>query len=222
MSERRRSGLAGMSGMFGLLGRRNSEPEERRRTSEVAQPSRVDNMERLQRPPRDIARLMNDVPLFSALEIREREALAEIAEIARCHGGTQVWGAGDSASHVMMLLQGRIEMRKRIGPGVEHTVRIYGPGDVVGIEAALGGTTYHLGAFATERTAALRLPSYELRQVIDVGKPAAVKLYAALALVLGDQLREATVEVVKLLERASIMPKTGATSGDDVLSALLK
>lgn len=222
MSERRRSGLAGVSGMFGLLGRRNSEPEERKRTSEVALPAFVDNMERLERPARDVARLMNDVPLFSALEHREREALAEIAGIARCHGGTQIWSAGDAASHVMMLLQGRVEMRKRIGPGVEHTVRVHGPGDVVGIEAALGGSTYHLGAFATERTAALRIPSQDLRQVIEVGKPAAVKLYAALALVLGDQLREATVEVVKLLERASIMPKSGATSGDDVLSSLLK
>lgn len=222
MSERRRSGLAGMSGMFGLLGRKPSDQSARRRSSQAAPPVFTDAMERLQRGPRDVARLMNDAPLFAELEPAEREVLAEIVQIARCHGGTQIWQAGDPAVYAMVMLQGRVELRRRIGPGVEHAVRVMAAGDIVGLEAALGASAYHLGAFATERTAVLRIPRAELQQVLAVGKPSAVKLYVALSLRLGDQLREATQEVVRLLERASVMPKSGSTSGDDMLGSLLK
>ncbi len=228
MSERRRSGLSGVSGMFGLLGRRSSEPGERkqsgadRRSSISERRPFVDAMDRMERAPRDVARLMADVPIFAGLESRECEALAEITHIARCHGGTQIWAAGDHAMHVVFVLQGRLEMRQRIGPGVEHIVRVFGQHDIAGLEAALGSETYHLTAFASERSAVLRIPVAELRQVLAVGKPAAVKLYSGLALQLGQQLRDATLEVVQLLERASVMPQSGSVAGDDALAALLK
>ncbi|MEY3011724.1 MAG: hypothetical protein RIT45_459 [Pseudomonadota bacterium] len=215
--------------MFGLLGRRSSEPPERSRSSTDDRRSSagehrpfVDAMDRLERGPRDVARLMADVPIFSDLEPRECEALAEITHIARCHGGTQLWAAGDHAMHVVFVLQGRLEMRQRIGPGVEHVVRVFGEHDIAGLEAALGSETYHLTAFASERSAVLRIPVMELRQVLAVGKPAAVKLYSGLAQQLGQQLRDATLEVVHLLERASVMPQSSSVAGDDVLSFLLK
>jgi CRP-like cAMP-binding protein len=219
--QRRKSGLGGVSGMFGLLTGRRSSASEERRPSSSARPRIHDPMERLPRPPRDIARLMADIEAFGELNTRDREVLADISHIARCHGGTAVWTAGDPAMWMMVIVEGRIEMRARIGPGVEHMVRSHVKGDIVGVEAGLGAETYHLNAFASERTAVLRVSCADLRQVIGVGKPAAVKLFASLSVALGDQLRAATLEVVDLLERSSIMPSRGDTVGEDDLSKLI-
>lgn len=222
VDERRKSGI-GVSGVFEMLGLRKSRATSgvSRAPSETLRPRVPDPMERLQRPARDVARLMGDIPLFSALNARDRDIIAEFTHISRCHGGTPIWTAGDPGLWLLVMLEGRVEMRSRIGPGVEHMVRAHVKGDVVGLEAGLGAETYHLAAFATERSAVLRIAVHELRQVLAVGKPAAVKLFMSLGNALGDRLRAATIEVTDLLERGSVMPALGEAVSSDDLSKLL-
>ena len=213
---RRKSGL---SGLFGVLTRAKSDVTTRRPST--AERSVVDPFERMDRPTRDIVRLMADIPVFTDLSERERTVIAEMAHVARCHGGTALWGSGERAHWLLMVVQGRIEMRANLLPGVEHQVRVHLPGDVLGIEALFGSETYSLGAFASERTAVLRIPIVELRQFLEVGRPAAIKVYVAIVAALGMQVLDATMEVAKLLERTSIMPSRGEGISESVLSDLL-
>jgi len=120
-----------------------------------------------------------------------------------------------------MVVQGRIEMRASILPGVEHQVRAHVSGEVLGIEALFGAETYSLGAFASERTAVLRIPIADLRRFLEIGRPAAIKLYVAIVGALGAQVRDATMEVATLLERTSIMPSRGESISEAALNDLL-
>lgn len=222
-----RGAKTGLSGMFGLLGGgkndtgngRTSE-QQARRTSEAAR-AESDPFERMERPARDIVRLMADAPVFADLSERDRATIADLAHVARCHGGTSLWNAGDRAHWLVVVVQGRIESRANLLPGVEHPVRVSIPGDVIGIEAIFGAELYHHGCFATERTAVLRIPIVEVRRALELGRPAAIKLYVAIAAALGAQVREATVEVVRLLEKTSIMPARGVGISDGALNDLL-
>jgi len=205
--------------MFGVLTRNKSDASARR--SSAVERTAPDPFERMERPVRDIVRLMADIPVCADLSERERTVIAEMAHVARCHGGTELWRGGDRAFWLLMVVQGRIEMRASILPGVEHQVRAHPPGDVLGIEALFGAEAYSLGAFASERTAVLRVPIADLRRFLEVGRPAAIKLYVAIVGALGSQVRDATIEVASLLERTSIMPTRGEGISESVLNDLL-
>ncbi len=213
---RRKSGLGVMSGMFGLLGRRGSDVEE---ASEGPERSAAqDPFERVDRPARDVARLLAESPIFQGLNDRELMMIAEFGHIARCHGGTTCWSAGDPAQYLVQVREGRLEMRVSILPGNDHTVRVAKAGDLLGVEAVFGAPSYHLAAVATERTAVVRLPIAELRRVYEAGRPAAIKLYVAFAGVIGTQVKDATLEVGRLLEKTSIKPTQGSGVGSSELA----
>lgn len=208
-----------LSGMFSVLARTNSDVSDLR--SSPVERTPPDPFERMDRPARDIVRLMADIPVFADLNDRERTVIAEMTHVARCHGGTEIWRDGDRAHWLLMVVQGRIEMRASLLPGVEHQVRAHPPGDVLGTEALFGAEAYNLGAFASERTAVLRIPIVDLRRLLEVGRPAAIKLYVAIIGALGSQVRDATVEVANLLERTSLMPTRGEGISEAVLNDLL-
>ncbi len=205
---RRNSGLGVMSGMFGLLGRRVSEADSVQEAPERA--AAPDVFERVDRPARDVARLLNESPIFQSLNDRELLMIAEFGHIARCHGGTHCWSAGDPAQYLVQVCEGRLEMRVSILPGNDHTVRIARAGDLLGVEAVFGAQNHHLAAIATERTAVVRLQVSELRRHYEAGRPGAIKVYVALAGIIGAQVRDATVEVSRLLEKTSIRPAQGS------------
>lgn len=188
------------------------ERRDRRRTSNVVDTGRrssayhalPENMERVQRSMRDVLRLLGDVPMLRDLHERERGVLAEIAEIVRCPGGTVLYEPGQAGTHLYIILQGRVEIRARVGPGIFHGVRVLEDGEAAGLDAALGGNDYHMQARSLEKTAALRFRTDALRTLIEAGRPAGVKLFGVLSNELGVQIRNSTVEVVRLLAKTSM------------------
>jgi len=165
--------------------------------------SMPENMERVQRSVRDVLRLIAEVPLLADLHERERAVLAEIAEIVRCPGGTVLYEPGQMGTHLYIILQGQVEIRSQVGPGIYHAVRRLEDGDVAGIDAALGGGEYHMQARALDKTAALRFRTDTLRKFIEAGKPAGIKLFVALSDELGMQIRSSTMDVVRMLAKSA-------------------
>ncbi len=184
----------------------------------------VDRMERLQRPARDIVKLMADLPLFEQLTERERASLAELAELARCPGGTVVFESGEEGRYVYCVIQGTLELRTRTGPGIFHEVRTIGVGQVTGLDAMLSGSPYHMKCVALEGTATLRFRSEQMRELLAAGRPFAIKFFNSLCDELGSQIREATLAVVRMLEATSLRPRADddALYSKDQIRDLLK
>lgn len=160
-------------------------------------------MERVQRSLRDVLRLIGEIQLLRDLHERERTALAETAEIVRCPGGTVLYEPGQVGTHLYIILQGRLEIRCQVGPGIFHSVRELSDGGLAGIDAALGGGDYHMQARALDKTAALRFRTDALRQLIENGNPAGIKFFVALSDALGEQIRGSTIDAVRMLAKSS-------------------
>lgn len=173
-----------------------------------------DGMERVQRSPRDVLRLMEDVPSLQSLHDHERTDLAEVAEIVRCPGGTALYEPGDAGTHLYLILQGRLEIRCKVGPGIYHTVRHLEDGAIAGIDAVLGGGEYHMQARTLDKTAALRFRTDVIRKLIEAGKPAGIKLFVSLSDALGGQIRSATEDVVRMLAKTSMRMAANAIKRD--------
>jgi CRP-like cAMP-binding protein len=167
-----------------------------------------DPMERLPRQPRDILKLLEPIALFDELNLRERSMMAEVAEVVRCSGGTKLYEAGDEGRYLYCVLQGRLELRTTIGTGLTHGVREVPVGRLAGLDAVLTQQPYHLACAALENTAALRFHTSQLHQLLSIGTPAAIKLFAAMRTELGNDIRTATLQVVKLLEATSVRGST--------------
>lgn len=163
-----------------------------------------DPMQRLPRTPRDMLQLFETVDVFQETNLRERATLAEIAEVVRCAGGTKVFEAGEEGRYLYCVLQGRLELRAAAGPGTTHHVRGIPAGRLAGLDAVLTQQPYHLACFAVENTAALRFQTTQLHQMLAMGTPAAVKLFSAMRTELGSAIRDATMQVAKLLEATAV------------------
>lgn len=191
------------------------------RTSQAASSDLVgDGMERVNRSGRQLLRVMEEMPMFKMMHERERAELGEIAEIVRCPGGTVIYEDKEEGSFVYFIIQGSVELRRRVGPGMAHTVRDFKDEGVIGLNVALGASEYSLQAYARDKTAALRFKQTDLARILTDGKPAAVKLFTAMGLELGRQIRAATNEVVYMLEKTSMMPGQ-SLGGADGMAAIL-
>lgn len=168
-----------------------------------------DPMERLARQPREVVKLLEPIALFDEMNLRERSMMAEVAEVVRCSGGTRLYDAGDEGRFLYCVLQGRLELRTTIGTGLTHGVREVPAGRLAGLDAVLTQQPYHLACVALENTAALRFHTAQLHQLLAIGTPAAIKLFAAMRSELGSDIRSATLQVVKLLEATSVRASAG-------------
>ncbi len=177
-------------------------------------------MEKVTRSGRQLLRVMEEMPLLAMMHDRERAELGEIADIVRCPGGTVVYEDREEGEYVYFIIQGSVELRTRVGPGMAHTVRDFKDEGIIGLGVALGAEGYHLQCYARDKTAALRFKKSDLERILRTGRPSAVKLFTAMGLELGRQIRNATNEVVYMLEKTSMMPQGRSGGGDDMSSIL--
>ncbi len=166
------------------------------------------NVEIIQRPVREVIRMMDGLHVFEELHGREREVIGGLAEVFRCPGGMVVFEPGDDGQWLYVVVQGRLQLRTRTGPGMHHAFREIEVGGCAGLSATMSQLDYHMKCVALEKTAGLRFRGEDLHDLASDGQTAGVKLYAGLCQELGKEIREATLEVVNMLERTSMMPST--------------
>ncbi|MSP92746.1 MAG: cyclic nucleotide-binding domain-containing protein [Myxococcales bacterium] len=163
-----------------------------------------DSMERIRKLPREVLKYMEPIPLFQDMSTRERAMFSEMGEVARCPGGTKIFEGGEEGKYLLIVLQGRLELRTPTGAGMSHAVREMALGQVVGVDAVLLQAPYHMTCLALENTAALRFQTVHLHRMIEQGLPAGIKIFVALRAELAAEIRTATLEVARLLEQTSV------------------
>ena len=163
-----------------------------------------ESMDRMRKLPREVLKYMEPIPVFQDMSTRERAIFSEMGEVARCAGGTKVFEGGEEGKYLLIVLQGRLELRTPTGAGMSHAVREMTLGQVVGVDAVLLQAPYHMTCVALENTAALRFQTVHLHRMIEQGLPAGIKFFVALRAELAAEIRAATLEVARLLEQTSV------------------
>ncbi|QHN03962.1 Crp/Fnr family transcriptional regulator [Granulicella sp. WH15] len=95
--------------------------------------------------------LVRGTDCFCSLPV---EALAELQAIGshmRLHAGERLLHEGYSADKVYVVCEGRLKLSASSAEGRLLLVRIAGPGDVLGLAAAMKGTEHRLTAESLER-----------------------------------------------------------------------
>lgn len=133
-------------------------------------------------------------PLFSGMGREAARALLAAACVLRYQIGDAVFDQGADAHSFFVLLEGRLRVTRVTPGGQQVVIRFVSPGDVFGIAAAIGRTTYPATAAALVPSSALAWP--------NASWPRLVAEHPALAsqtlLAVGSRLQDAHARVVAL------------------------
>lgn len=100
--------------------------------------------------------------ILNALSAAERLALATTSFMAFAERGEMIWQAGSPSEFVAVVGTGFVKMTKTTVHGQEIAVELLGPGQALGILAAVEGRTLPLTAIAVTKTWYLKIPARAL------------------------------------------------------------
>ena len=108
--------------------------------------------------------------LFSLLSPKEIERLGARSGVMKLKEGDRVYSADHPASHLFVLLKGRVELRRPAKKGPELLVDDLVAGNLFGVSSLTGIERYLLNAECSEDSEVLKLEAKPLREVLD-GNP---------------------------------------------------
>lgn len=88
--------------------------------------------------------------LFQGLTQQELDAVADASNSADLQAGTELFRQGEHAARVWILSRGQVKLVQNTADGQQVLLRFIGPGEVIGIVAALENSVYPATAEANE------------------------------------------------------------------------
>lgn len=105
------------------------------------------------------ASLLNNLPPFERLDVRQRQEVLDLARVRRVDAGKPVFEEGMEATHFYLLLDGHIRV-ERLNPEGEKVISLHiPPGQLFGIARALGRDHYPATALAVTECLILVWPT---------------------------------------------------------------
>ncbi|MBN7755699.1 Crp/Fnr family transcriptional regulator [Nitratireductor aquimarinus] len=138
--------------------------------------------------------LIADLPSFSGLERRELETLLGYAQPLRYSEGATVFAQGDEAESFYVLLDGHIRVVRSTPEGQQVIVRYISVGELFGIAAALGRSTYPASAVAAAECVALAWPNAKWDELTARFPSLGANTYKTV----GGRLQDAHTRVVEM------------------------
>jgi CRP-like cAMP-binding protein len=105
--------------------------------------------------------------LFGLLTPKEVERLSNVSGVVKLGKGERVYAEGNPASHLFVLLKGRVELRRPAKRGLSFLVDDVVEGGVFGVSSLTGGERYMLDAVCVEDSEMLKVESQVLRRILD-------------------------------------------------------
>lgn len=136
--------------------------------------------------------MLAEVPLFAALDDRERGTLSEILDTRHFAKGQAIFSHGDAGDRLYVVRRGRVRLFVDGVGGEQVTLAEHEPGEFFGELALLDAGIRTAHAVATEETEALELDRHGLLQLIRQHPDAALHLLA----MIGRRLRS-TDELIR-------------------------
>ena len=114
-----------------------------------------------------VGEMLQQHELFGLLTPKEVETLSNVSGVIKLGKGEIVYGEGIPASHLFVLLKGRVELRRPAKGGVSFLVDEVAEGGVFGVSSLTGGERYLLNAKCVEDSEVLKVESQVLRGILD-------------------------------------------------------
>lgn len=108
------------------------------------------------------AMTLASAPALQGVSAATREALGRIARPRYFVDGDEVLRQGEPATSFFVLVSGRAKMSRRLDSGRNVILSLFGPGDLFGAAAALGGEAADADIVALGRAACLEVGREEL------------------------------------------------------------
>ena len=105
--------------------------------------------------------------LFGLLSPKDMEVLSAASGVMKLKEGERVYSDGTPASHVFVLLKGRIELRRPTKGGISFLVDDLMAGNLFGISSLTGIERYILNAECVEDSEVLKLEVRALSKILD-------------------------------------------------------
>ena len=105
--------------------------------------------------------------LFGLLTPKEVEKLSSASGVVQLKMGERVYAEGMPASHLFVLLKGRVELRRPTKGGLSFLVDDIIEGGVFGVSSLMEGDRYLLNAECVEDSEVLKVDSRVLRRLLD-------------------------------------------------------
>jgi CRP-like cAMP-binding protein len=105
--------------------------------------------------------------LFGLLTPKEVERLSNASGVVKLGKGERVYAEGIPASHLFVLLKGRVELRRPAEGGLSFVVDDVVEGGVFGVSSLTGGDRYLLNAECVEDSEVLKVESQALCRILD-------------------------------------------------------
>ena len=105
--------------------------------------------------------------LFGLLGPEEIRTLSSASGVAALKEGDKVYSEGVPASHLFVLLKGRVELRRRTREGQSFVVDDLMEGSIFGVSALMEADRYLLDAECVMDSEVLKIEVKTLRRVLD-------------------------------------------------------
>lgn len=105
--------------------------------------------------------------LFELLTPKEVDKLSNASGVVKLAKGERVYGEGVPASHLFVLLKGKVELRRPTKGELSILVEEVSAGGVLGVSSLTGGERYLLNAECVQDSEVLKIDSRVLRGILD-------------------------------------------------------
>jgi CRP/FNR family cyclic AMP-dependent transcriptional regulator len=144
---------------------------------------------------------LESIPLFQGLDLEDLKLLSERLETDSFSEGEVIFGQGDRADRLYVLISGRVAIQFKPEDGDTITVTEITEGGVFGWSSALGRTSYTSCAVCLAESEALSVLGDELRELCATHPETGVIILERLAEVIAARLRNTHAHVVGMLQR---------------------
>jgi CRP/FNR family cyclic AMP-dependent transcriptional regulator len=143
---------------------------------------------------------IRSLPLFEGLARDDVELLAQSFQRESFPAGMAVFGQGDRAEKLYVLISGRVAIRFKPYDGDVLPVTEVGPGGVFGWSAALNRPCYTSCAIAVGDCQAISISGDELRRLCRAHPQTGVVILERLAGVIAERLNSTHAKVIDMLQ----------------------
>ncbi len=105
--------------------------------------------------------------LFGLLNPDEITRLSASCGVAKLKEGDKVYSEGVPASHLFVLVNGRVELKRPTKGGPDILVDDLVAGNIFGVSSVMGSARYLLNAVCVEDSEVLKIEGRPLRQLLD-------------------------------------------------------
>jgi CRP/FNR family cyclic AMP-dependent transcriptional regulator len=131
---------------------------------------------------------LREFKIFEELNDRELETIAKVARTEELGPGAHLTQVGATASHLYLVMKGRVTVMARGPQGKEVPVDEVGPGNIVGWSTLTGPYVYTASTVTAEKSMLIVINGNKLRQIFEINNHVGYRVLKGIGSVVARRL----------------------------------